>query len=62
MTKEITDADIEQAIKTCKWRMKVDGIDVCRGECNVCIRTIEAGKCDTLQNLFRKEENYGRQV
>lgn len=56
MAKEITDADIKQAIKNCSWRANVDGIDVCKGMCNVCIKTIEDGKCDTLQELFRKEE------
>lgn len=60
MAKEITDADIKQAIKTCEWRMNVGGIDVCKGECNICIRTIETGKCDTLQNLFRKGGKYDR--
>ena len=56
MNKEITDADIKQAIKNCRWRTNIGGIDVCKGICNVCIKTIEDGKCDTLQKLFRKEE------
>lgn len=56
MSKEITDAGIKQAIKNCKWRQNVGGIYVCRGVCNVCTKTIENGRCDTLQKLFRKEE------
>lgn len=53
MNKELTDADMKQAIKGCKWRTNVGGIDVCGGLCNVCIKTIEDGKCDTLQRLFQ---------
>lgn len=56
MSKEITDADIKQTIESCKWRMNIGGIDVRRGLCNVCIKTIENGKCDALQQLFRREE------
>lgn len=53
MNKELTDSDIKKAIKNCKWKKNFGGIDVCVGVCNVCVKTIEDGKCDTLQRLFQ---------
>lgn len=52
--KEITDEDIRQAVKTCEWRAEVQGISVCKGMLGACERVIEAGKCDTLIELFRQ--------
>lgn len=57
MNAEITDKDIEHAIRTCHWRVAVNGqrnLHLCGGACNICEQLIENGKCDTLQNLFKK--------
>ncbi|MBQ8119158.1 MAG: hypothetical protein IJ172_00340 [Ruminococcus sp.] len=54
--REITDKDIEHAIRTCQWRFAVNGqrnLHLCGGACNICEKLIEDGKCDTLQRLFR---------
>lgn len=56
--REITDKDIEHAIRTCHWRVTVNGqrdLHLCGGACNICEKLIDDGKCDTLQRLFRKE-------
>lgn len=56
MNAEITDKDIQHAIRTCHWRVAVNGdLHLCGGACNICEHLIENGKCDTLQRLFRKE-------
>lgn len=55
--REITDKDIEHAIRNCHWRVAVNGqrnLHLCGGACNICEHLIENGKCDTLQNLFKK--------
>lgn len=51
---EITNEIIEQAIKECHWRMVVHGVDVCKGNSNVCAVEIDRGRCDTLRQLFQK--------
>lgn len=53
---EITQKQIDDAIANCKWRQEVYGVSVCRGDCNICSRLIEDGRCDTLIKLFRGGE------
>lgn len=58
-----TQEEINEAIKTCKWRQPFNGTDICAGVCNICLREIQAGRCDTLQRLFaecRKEQIDGK--
>lgn len=65
MSDKITEKDIQHAVRTCGWRVAVNGqrnLHVCGGACNICEKLIEDGKCDTLQNLFRKfDEEHGYQ-
>ena len=58
----MTDEDIKQAIKNCKWNDNIfngsnrdDREVICRGMCLPCLKVIDSGKCDTLIELFRKE-------
>lgn len=50
---EITQEMIDDAIKNCIWRKEVHDIYICRGEVAPCVNVIDAGKCDTLKELFR---------
>lgn len=47
-----TQEEINKAIKSCKWRQPFHGTDICSGNCNICSREIQAGRCDALQRLF----------
>ena len=49
---EITQNQIEDAIKSCMWRKSLHGVYICTGNCNVCFKEIESGRCDTLKRLF----------
>lgn len=51
--KNITQKEINTAIKECKWRKELYSVDVCLGECLPCVSIIEKGKCDTLRELFK---------
>ena len=57
MMNEITQEDIDKAIKECYWRKDVGGVSVCGGMLAPCQRTIEKGQCDTLINLYRDRED-----
>lgn len=50
--KEITQKQIDGAIKNCYWRKDIGGVPVCTGDLIPCHRCIELGKCDTLRKLF----------
>ena len=57
-----TQEEINDAIKTCRWRQSFNGTDICSGNCNVCLREIQAGRCDALRRLFAecgKEQSDG---
>ena len=55
---EITEKDINHAIRTCHWRKDVGGVAICSGNCNICEIEIERGRCETLKEIFKqiKEE------
>ena len=50
--KEVTQEQIDNAIKDCIWRREICGVSVCAGDILPCTRCIEIGKCDTLRKLF----------
>lgn len=54
---EITEQQINDAVKNCKWRQEFCGIDICAGEVSPCVRIIEQGKCVTLMELISGKEN-----
>lgn len=54
---EITQKQIDDAIANCKWRQEVYGVSVCRGDCNICSRLIEDGRCNILKELFTDRED-----
>ena len=54
---EVTQEQIDKAIKECYWRKEVSGVDICGGMLAPCKRIIEKGQCDTLIKLFRGENN-----
>lgn len=56
---EVTQEQIDKAIKDCYWRQEVGGVSVCKGMLTPCSRVIHSGKCDTLIELF-KSENGGK--
>lgn len=51
--------EIEHAVRTCTWRMKVgEGRDapyVCGGACMICSVLVQEGKCETLKSLFAEK-------
>ena len=47
------DKEISEIIQNCWWRIK--DIDVCRGMCLPCIKVIESGQCETLQEYFSNQ-------
>lgn len=53
---EITQQQINEAIKTCKWRQVFAGVDICSGNVGPCSKEIEAGRCVTLIELFQNEK------
>lgn len=57
MNTEITQEDIDKAIKECYWRKDVGGVSVCGGMLAPCSRIIEKGQCDTLINLYRSRKD-----
>lgn len=52
MCADITQKQIDIAIKNCVWRRDVTGIPVCTGSVLPCQAVIEKGQCDTLIRLF----------
>ena len=52
---EITQEQIDDAIKNCIWRQEVGDIYICRGNVTTCSHAINKGKCDALKKLFRGE-------
>lgn len=54
---EITQEQIDKAIKECFWKKEVGGVNICRGVLAPCQVIIEKGQCDTLIKLFRGEIN-----
>lgn len=58
--KEITQREIMEAVKSCKWRSVFAGVEICNGNCCPCSVEIDAGRCFTLKELFKdaqKEDN-----
>ena len=51
---KVTQKEIKEAIENCRWREKY--MDICKGMCLPCRRTIERGECDTLIELYRGKE------
>lgn len=50
--KEITQHEIVEAVKSCKWRSVFAGVEICNGNCSPCYVEIDAGRCFTLKELF----------
>ena len=58
--KEITQHEINKAVKSCAWRSVFGGVEICNGNCSPCWVEINAGRCYTLKELFKdakKEES-----
>lgn len=51
---EITQADVNKAIKKCYWRKEVAGVSICAGNCVPCFQAINSGKCEALRKLLNK--------
>lgn len=53
----MTDKDIEEAVKKCKYKNKkaIKGITFCKLGVYPCERVIDRGQCYTLQKLFAEE-------
>lgn len=51
---EFDDKDIQKEFNECHFRQEYDGVDVCRGMCMPCERTIESGQCQMLVDYFSK--------
>lgn len=52
---EFDDKDIQKAFNECHFRQEYEGIDICRGMCQPCGRTIEKGQCSMLEDYFKKK-------
>ena len=59
ITKEDLRKQLVKAIKHCRWRKDLGGVPICCGMCLPCERSIERGKCDTLNKLFRENQKEG---
>lgn len=53
---EVTQEQIEQAIRDCTWRRRLYDTDICAGEVAPCMRVIDAGKCEAMAKLFSSEK------
>lgn len=57
--KEDLHKQVVKAIKHCHWRKDFGGVPICCSMCLPCERAIERGKCDALNELFRKNQEKG---
>lgn len=48
-----------EAIRGCYWKKKVGGVPICGGTCVPCSETIRVGRCETLIELFNREQKGG---
>ena len=58
--KDVTQHEIVEALKSCKWRSVIAGVEICHGNCSPCYVEIMRGRCFTLNELFKdakKEDN-----
>lgn len=51
---EITQADVNKAIKECYWRKEVASVSICAANCIPCVKVIDSGKCEALRKLVNK--------
>lgn len=60
---ELTEKQLQDAIKNCKWRQDFGGVDICTGDCAPCKHIIKSGQCYTLRVLVyesrKKDEQNG---
>lgn len=58
----MTQKQIDNAIKNCRWLSQNRQFslipDICSGYCLPCVKVVESGKCDTLQELFNQENEF----
>ena len=47
----------KEAIQDCYWRKNIHGVSVCAADLCPCIKVIEDGKCSTLIELFKNEQD-----
>ena len=47
----------KEAIQDCYWRKNIHGVFVCEADLCPCIKVIEDGKCSTLLELFKNEQD-----
>lgn len=47
----------KKAVQDCYWRKDIHGVSVCAADLCPCIKVIEDGKCSTLLELFKKEQD-----
>ena len=52
---EFDDKDIQENFNNCHFRQEYCGIDICRGMCQPCRKTIESGQCSMLTDYFSKQ-------
>lgn len=45
-----------EAVRNCYWKKKIGGVPICGGTCVPCSETISVGQCETLIELFNKEQ------
>lgn len=48
---------VKEAIQDCYWRKNIHGVSVCAAVLCPCIKVIEDGKCSTLIELFKNEQD-----
>ena len=53
---EFDDKDIQENFNNCHFRLEHSGVDICRGMCQPCSRTIENGQCSMLTDYFSKQK------
>lgn len=60
---ELTEKQLQDAIKNCKWKYDLCGVAICTGECAPCNHIIKSGRCDTLKTIVherrKKDEQNG---
>lgn len=53
---EFDDKEIQKAFNNCHFRQEYGGVDICRGMCQPCGRTIEKGQCEMLEEYFSNKK------
>ena len=51
---DAVEKELNRRIRQCHWRVKVHGVYICTGSCNVCSLLIDRGRCTTISDYIKE--------